>query len=477
MLEIKNTQNKSNLSITYINDASTKFAHQKIFKEANLTDAGNAECMVSLFGDFMRYCNTRKKWLTWDGIKWSAADSGVPQMAAVAVARIRHEAANSVPDFESRKRLTQWALSSESVKRSSDTLQMAQALPQFATSIEDYDQNPFLATTPNGTLDLHEVRFKPSRREDMLTMQLGTTYDLDADAPRWKQFLREVFVDEELISYIQRAVGYSLTGDTSEQVVFLCHGSGANGKSVFLNVLGDLLGDYSAVATFDTFDANNRSGNSNDLAALVGKRLVTVSEIEENKRLAEAKIKSLTGGDLITCRFLHKEFFTYRPQFKIWMAMNHLPNIRGNDVGIWRRVHLIPFEQSFRGREDRQLTDKLRSEMAGILNWALEGLRMWQKDELGTPTAVAKAIESYRTDCDSVGQWIGERAEVSAIAIMPAGAGYEDYKRWSFQRGEEPLSQKSWSSSMALRGYQKVRRNKGQIFSGIGLVAGAEVKG
>lgn len=439
-------------------------------QRAALSDAGNAECMVALYGDVIRYDHTREKWLVWDGVRWSVDDEGIAQRAAVAMTRLRQRLATELEDLETRRRLTLWGLNSESLQRVNAALKMAQFYEPFSTTINRYDNDPLLATTTNGTLELRGGNFRQSNPYDCLTMQLGCEFASDAKAPRWEQFLDEVFGgDEELIEYIQRAVGYSLTGDTSEQVVFLCYGSGANGKSVFLEVVRQLLGDYAGAASFDTFDAGNRNSASNDLAALKGKRLVTVIETEEDRRLAEAKVKMVTGQDEITCRFLFKEFFTYRPQFKLWMAMNHRPVIRGTDRGIWRRIRLIPFTQSFEGREDRGLIGKLTNELPGILNWALEGLRKWQESGLAVPKAVKEATEEYRRESDSIGQWIDERTMPAPVGKLRSSEAYRDYSEWALERGERPFNQKNWGQTLIEKGHSRDKDRYGMFYMGLAL--------
>ena len=364
--------------------------------DANQTDAGNAECLALVYGNELRYCHTRNKWLHWDRTRWMIDTDGKAQRAALDVARIRQAAALRIDDMERKRKAMSWGFTSESNAKRLAMLQTAAILEQFATTVDQYDRDPLLATVMNGTLDLHNGTSRPSHRDDYLTMQLGTIHTPDACCPRWLQFLDEVFGgDKELIAYIQRAVGYSLTGATSEQKLFLLHGAGANGKSVFLEVLSLLLADYAANTSFDTFDAGRRNEATNDLAALKGKRLVTVIETDEDRRLAEARVKAVTGQDTITCRFLYGEFFSYRPQFKIWLAMNHKPIIRGTDRGIWRRIQLVPFTQNFEGRADTHLRDKLQAELPGILNWALTGLQVWLAHGVGTAAAVARATDEY----------------------------------------------------------------------------------
>jgi putative DNA primase/helicase len=344
-------------------------------------------------------------------------------------------------------------------------------IEQFATTIDRYDANTLLATTTNGTLNLQDGTFRQSHPDDYLTMQFSTEFVPDAKASRWEQFLQEVFnKDEELIEYIQRAVGYSLTGETKEQCIFLCYGNGANGKSVFLEVVRSLLGDYAGTASFDTFDADSRDHAGYGLAALKGKRYVTIIETNDDKFFDEAKVKAVTGQDPITCRHPFGRYFTYVPQYKIWLAMNHKPIIRGTDNGIWRRIQLIPFTQSFKDREDKNLILKLRAELPGILNWALEGLRKWQEKGLGLPQAVKNATEEYRCESDSLGQWIDERTKQNPLGQLRAGEAYKDYYAWTLERGEKPYGLKNWSRSLVERGYKSSRNSKGNHYFGLELL-------
>src|ERR1044072_3670428 len=286
------------------------------------TDAGNAERFVHLYKDTLRYCKSRKRWLTWDGNIWRIDEGGVADRFAIITARATNLAAASIQDKTAREALEKWAHTSEFKANRSAMLNTATNLKPIETVIDDYDRNTFLAAVKNRTLDLATGVFRESWREDYISMQFNVEYDALATAPRWEAFLKEVFAgDEGLISWVQRAVGYSLTGNTREQVMFMLYGGGANGKSVFLEIISYLIGDYSANTPFSTFEANKRNDASNDLAALKGKRLVTVIEANEDRRLDEARVKSVTRQDEITPRFLYQEFFTYRPCFKIWIGV------------------------------------------------------------------------------------------------------------------------------------------------------------
>lgn len=444
---------------------------------ANRSDTGNAECLEHLYGDELRYCHTRKKWLVWDGSRWIIDESGATRRYTIATARARYHACEAIADLDKRKKAAAWCIGCESSSKIEAALRIALNLTGFSTTIERWDNAPLLAAAIGATLDLQAVVHRSVRREDYMTQLLGAAYDPEATCPRWLQFLDEVFLgNAELIAYIQRAIGYCLTGDTREQKIFLCHGKGANGKSVFLEILTELFGDYAANASFETFDANRRNEATNDLAALRGKRLVTVIETEEGKRLAEARVKSVTGQDRITCRFLYGEFFSYQPTYKIWIAMNHLPQIRGTDKGIWRRVELIPFQADFEGREDKTLTKTLRGELDGILQWALEGLRQWWQQGLNTPDIVKQATQRYREDSDLVGRWIADNCVLAPGIFLPSGAGWKNYEAWCKEMGEDAKSQNAWSRRMNEKGFQSNTNTARRGWFGIGLKADEELE-
>lgn len=443
---------------------------ENILLTANRSDVGNAECLIALKGDDLRFCHTRNKWLAWEGARWIVDETGAAARAMVDTVRARFLAAVGIPDATARQKFSAWCIGAENMGKVESALRTATTRTAFATIIDQWDADPFLAAAKGATLDLRAVIHRGMDRSDYLTMQLGAAYTPEADCPRWRQFLEEIFGgDQELISFVQRAVGYCLTGDTREQKMFLLHGGGANGKSTFLKILMDLLGGYADNASFETFDANKRSEASNDLAKLRGKRLVTVIETEEGKRLAEARVKSVTGNDMITCRFLYAEYFSYYPTYKIWLAMNHLPQIRGTDNGIWRRILLIPFAQSFIGREDKTLMETLDAELDGILQWALEGLRAWWDRGLDPPVVVIKATASYRGDSDQIGRWIEERCLVSENLFLPSGKGYDDYKKWCTENGEDPISQNKWSRRLNDKGLEANPNTSNRGWFNVGL--------
>ena len=287
-------------------------------------------------------------------------------------------------------------------------------------------------------------------------------------------FLQRVFDgDNELIDYIQRAVGYTLTGSIREQVFFVLHGTGSNGKSTFIETLRVLLGDYAKHTPFDTFLIKRDGGIPNDVARLCGARLVTACEADAGKRLSESLVKSLTGGDTITARFMRQEFFEFSPQFKIWMATNHRPGIWGVDHAIWRRIKLIPFNVTIPDeQQDKNLPRKLRSELPGILAWAVRGCLRWRESGIGEATAVAAATQQYRRDEDVLSDFLEEQCVLAARVQVKVADLYRAYTRWAEDNGGPGLSKKRFGVYLKERpeGLSSARGSRGdRIWRGIGL--------
>ena len=264
-------------------------------------------------------------------------------------------------------------------------------------------------------------------------------------------------------------MGYSLTGDIREQCIFFCWGTGANGKSTFLDILRQMLGDYAANTPFSTFDLSRQANIPNDLAALYRSRMVTASETNESRRMNEGRVKAMTGDSAMTARFMHQEFFTFTPVFKIWLAMNHKPGITGTDDGIWRRIRLIPFTISFKGREDKTLLEKLRGELPGIFAWAVRGALDWQARGLEMPKAVQSATATYRTESDTIAQFEEEALVVNPKARVIASALYHQYVDWCKDTGHEPLNSTNFGRRLQERGYEKQKHSGNVFYIGLGL--------
>ena len=436
-----------------------------------MSDSGQAEAIVLLHGDKLRYDHSRGNWLLWDSPSWRPDKTNGVQGRARNVARARLTAAAREDDPNRRQALARWALRCENRAAMENALTLAASMEPVAVTSKDFDLDPFLLACGNGILDLHPGTLREGKPEDMLSLQTSVPYHPGATCPRWLRFLQEIFQDGELVSFIQRSVGYSLSGDTREQCLFLLHGTGANGKSVFLSILGELLGEYAAVTPFTTFLANRWSDNqTNDLAALRAVRLVSASEAREGVRLNESRIKAVTGGDKITARFLFQEHFTYKPTFKIWLAANSKPAIHEQNEAIWRRIRLIPFTRTFPpGQADPLLLEKLRGELPGILYWAVQGYLAWQCQGLGLPGKVREATAIYREESDLLGRFLEETATVQEGARCTAKDLYAAFKEWAMSNGEPILSGTSFGRRLSEKGFEKTHTYTGAVYYGLTL--------
>ncbi len=276
--------------------------------------------------------------------------------------------------------------------------------------------------------------------------------------------------DESLVEFMHRALGYALTGDISEQAMFILYGFGANGKSTMLNTVATLLGDLAKHSNVETFTEHKASRIPEDRARLRGARFVTTSETGRGQQLDESFVKDATGGEPITARFLHQNTFEFRPAFKLFMACNHKPGISGTDHGIWRRIRLVPFDQKFDPRQEPDLEFTLKNELAGILAWAVEGCRRWQDQGLGMPAAVKAATESYRSESDLLGTFLEECCKIDPILSASASDLYSAYRQWCDAGGYRAMNQRNFGMGLKERGLERARGSGGRsCWRGIGV--------
>lgn len=414
------------------------------------TDAANARRFIRYCGGDVRYIPARKKWLVWGDHRWQIDELGVVMDRAKEVHRLL---AREAMDTTAHA----WAKASGSRDRILAMLALAQSEPEVAVSVTQLDANPLLLGVQNGVVDLATGRRIPTDRAQLITMQAGTVYDEGATCPRWKQFIDEVTGrDADLATYLQRFAGYCLTGLTSDQSFFVLWGGGANGKSVFLRTLQSVLGDYSRNIVYQALMVTgNSQGPTPYLARLPGARLAVAAEPSADSCLDEATIKLVTGQDRIACRAMYGDAFEFDPQFKLVLATNHKPEIKGTDEGIWRRQRLIPFDQTFPPeRRDMRLQETLARELPGILNWMIEGALAFQQAGLQPPSKVTAAILSYRTEMDTFAQWLDEACEQSRAAVTPIGALYDAYSAWC-HNGRMPLvSKRKFGDQLSRRGFE-----------------------
>jgi putative DNA primase/helicase len=422
------------------------------------TDLANAERFVRHHRERVRYLPQRDAWLLWDGRRWKVDERGdVDQLADLTARSIYAEAA-AAPVAAERTRLATWAIASESAARLTALVRRARHQPGIAVLQAELDRDPYRLNVVNGTLDLRTGDLGPHRREELITRLAPVAYDPDATCPTWRAFLERVLPAEGLRVFLQRAVGYSLTGDTREHCFLLCYGTGANGKSTLLETIQALAGDYGRTAAATTFVAKQTDSVRNDLAMLDGARFVAASETESGRRLDEAFIKQVTGGDSVTARFLYGEYFTFKPQFKVWLASNYKPVVRGVDDGIWRRIRFVPFDVTIPPEErDKDLPAKLRAELPGILAWAVRGCLDWQREGLGDPPEVREATAEYREEMDPIGGFLEERCVLDDREQIVSKELYAAYVEWCQGAEERPLSSRAFGRCLAARGLQPVR--------------------
>ena len=432
-----------------------------------LTDTGLAERFARQHGADVRYCYSWCKWLAWDGTRWKLDDGGaVDQLGKLTVRSILLEAA-SEPDDDARKRLVAFAKSAESVARRDAMLKLARSEPPIPIQPDALDRDPWILNCENGTIDLRSGELRPHRRKDYLTKLCPVEYRPDATCPTWLQTLNRCFgQDYELIDFVQRFVGYCLTGDVSEQVLFIWHGVGANGKSTILNALMEVLGpDYSMKANSDLMMMRRREQHPTGLTDLAGRRLVAAIETEEGRQLAESLIKELSGSDPIRARRMNENFWQFNPTHKLILACNHKPVVKGTDCAIWRRLKLVPFSVVIPPAErDKQLPAKLKAELPGILAWSVRGCLDWQQHGLGEPSAVIHATGEYQTSEDVLLNFIGECC-VQGNMVVKAHNLLAAYKEWA---GDKHMNAKRLGRMLNERGVERYTNN-GVWYRGIGL--------
>lgn len=454
----------------------------------HLTDLGNARRLVELHGHDLRFCHPWGKWMVWDGSRWRHDDTAeVYRRARRTIREIYQDAANLLEqastEMDDMKRnqmaaiaeaLSEWARKSENRARIEAMVKLAESEPSVPVLPSQLDTDHWLLNCQNGTIDLTTGQLREHRRADLITQLAPVTYDASATCPVWDGFLEKITAGNRgLILFLQKAIGYSLTGDVSEQVIFIFFGTGANGKSTFLLVTLRMLGDYAKKAPMDLFMAKGNETHPTEKTLLFGARFVAGIEAEEGKRLSEVFIKEATGGDPITARRMREDFWTFNPTHKVFLAVNHKPIIRGTDHAIWRRPKLIPFTVTIPGEEqDRRLPEKLYVELPGILAWAVQGCLDWQRNGLGEPQEVWDATSKYREDMDVLGSFIGERCLINPEVQVSIKELYNAYVEWAKASGEYVSSKVVFGQRLAERGFTKARGTKGVWYwSGIGLVA------
>nr|DAP28523.1 MAG TPA: dsDNA helicase [Bacteriophage sp.] len=469
-----NPKKQNDYSISIGNGKVIQTVDEEKMRAYTFDDMGNAERFVDLFGENVRYCYTEKKWYFYNSMRWSVDNLGVIlRMADKCVEAMKAEAklylqADEESGGDMAKAFEKHIKSSRSNKSKKAMLnEIEHHLPILPIQMDRYKM---ALNTPSGIINLKNGDVKAHNPEYYFTKITSVDCAEAADCPRWLAFLNDIFAgDKDLIRYIQKAVGYSLTGSTAEQCAFFLYGTGRNGKSTFIDVIRDVFGDYAANIQPETIMVKSSQSNAinSDIARLKGARLVTSVEPNEGVRLNEGLLKQLTGDDTVTARKLYSEEFEFKPEFKLWMATNHKPIIRGTDTGIWRRIHMIPFDvQIPEDKVDKNLTHKLKAEMTGIFKWCIDGCLMWQREGLQMPAAVLKSVREYRREMDVISAFIEDKCTLEGT--VQASTLYAAYVSWADSNNEYCMSNTKFSTELAKR-FEKVRGKNYNFFNGISL--------
>jgi len=446
------------------------------------TDTGNAERLVERHGRDVRYNHGRGVWHVWTGTHWSEDATGRMDQVAKETARSIPSEAAALQD-EAYIRHLKWASSSESAGKRAAMVDLARSEGGIPVRPEHLNADDWLLNVANGTLDLRTGNLRINRRDDLITRCLNTPYDPEATCPTFLEFLSRIFAGNmDLINYVQRMIGYALTGSTREQAIFIAFGSGSNGKSTLLGTIAGLLQDYAAEADTDSFLEQHGDRIREDIAALDGARFVAASETADGRRLSEAFIKKVTGGEKLRARRLYENGYLFMPRFKIWLSTNHRPQIVGTDHAIWRRIRLIPFTVTIPDQErDRDLPEKLEAERPGILAWAVAGCSQWLRNGEQPPLDVLQATERYRHDMDAIANWLDDRCETRPGDRESAKRLYVDYTSYCERTGEEPLKQQTFGTRLTERGFGDSKSGGVRFRTGICLrdteIAVQEVRG
>jgi putative DNA primase/helicase len=416
----------------------------------NRTDLGNAERLVARHGEDLRYCHPWRKALVWDVARWAEDTTGAVDRLAAETVRSIYDEAEHEPDPDVRKALARHAIASEA--RSRIDAMGALARSKVPVKPEELDRDPWLLNCSNGTVDLRTGDLREHSREDLITKFVPVEYDAEAEAPIFEAFLERVLPSEALRGFVQRVFGYAALGVVTEEILVIFHGTGDNGKTTLMNVILEALGDYAIQAARDLLLAK-RGTHPTELTDLFGTRLVACTETDDGRRLAEALVKQLTGRERIRARGMREDFWEFDPTHTVFLSTNHKPEIRGTDHAIWRRIKLVPFEVRIPDDEkDKELSEKLREELPGILAWIVRGCLDYQELGLGEPDQVEKATAGYRAEMDVLAAFIEDRCVLQAGAETPATPLYKAYREWCEEAGEQPEKQTAFGRRLGERG-------------------------
>ncbi|WP_242300426.1 MULTISPECIES: phage/plasmid primase, P4 family [unclassified Bacillus cereus group] len=452
---LDNKQQFEEFSFDFINEDVAAVVEDKPKRKFKLTELGNAERIAYEYGHVIKFVNDIG-WFIWDGKRWRIDTKKEIERIT---AKVLRSLSKSEDEAEAK-----WARMCE--RRNVRMNSIKDLMPLVPGERQEFDTHKYLLNVENGIVDLKTGKLQQHDRELGLTKITNITFDENAKCPEWLNFLDQIFQgDKELAEYMQRLIGYSLTGEITEQIMVFLIGGGSNGKSTFINIIKDIMGDYGRQAKSDTFIKKKETGANNDIARLVGSRFVSAIESEDGEQLSEAFVKQITGGEPVLARFLRQEFFEFIPEFKVFFTTNHKPVIKGVDEGIWRRIRLIPFNlQLPKEKRDKKLPEKLSLEMPGILNWAIEGCLKWQRSGLNDPAIVMKATGDYKEEMDILGPFMFECCFKREDVQIEAKDLFEVYANWCFRNGEHQLKNRAFYRILESQGFKRERGNRNKYY-------------
>jgi len=441
-------------------------------KEIHQTDLGNSDLFAEQHRINTKFNFVWNKWLDYTGKRWEIDAGKITRQKAKETVRKMYVTGSEIEEKIVRISAIKHAMRSESATKITAMLELAKS--EISINPDEFDVDPFLLNLKSGTFNLETFKFQAHQQEDLITKLAPVIYDPKAKCSRWEKFLKEIMEENEnLIEFLQKAIGYSLSGSTKEQCFFILYGTGANGKTTFLQTIISMLGDYAQQSPPEAILLRRSGTIPNDIARLRGARFVSTTEIEGGRKMAESLIKSLTGSDTIVARFLFSEFFEFIPEFKLFIGTNHKPVIRGTDLAIWRRIRMIPFNRTFaEDEQDKNLADELKTELPGILNWALKGFHKWQNDGLKAPEEVKTATEEYRIESDTLLQFLEDNIVEDKNEMVKASDLYQNYLWWCEENGEKHIKNTLFGAAILEKGFDRIRKKDGKYYIGMKINRG-----
>ena len=460
-------------------DNPLRYALSKLFDNQEETkeypirsydDTGNADRFIDRYGNLYKYSYIANKFYIYDGMKWKVDDKGsIRKLIDEMIESIKNEKvlhSEDVTEEEAREVFQKYYKKTRGTQAKKNI--MNELMHRRPATPDEFDKDDMLLNVANGYIDLTSRELYKHDINKMFSQITNTDYTEKMQPAVWLDFLNDIFAgDKAVIRYIQKALGYSLTGSTREQIMFILFGKGRNGKSIFVEVISEILGDYSNNMQAKSLMVKKNDNVNTDIARLSKARFVTSSEPNEGFRFDEGLIKQLTGGDKVTARFLYAEEFEYTPKFKIWVSTNHKPIIRGTDDGIWRRLVLIPFDvQIPEEKVDKDLKYKLLREAPAILNWMAEGAYMWMQEGLEMPDKLKAASKAYRTEMDVIEQFIEDECKRVDDGRVKANELYSVYKNWANENNAYKMSNKDFGQKMKEK-FKSKRMTNGMFYLGL----------